>query len=461
MRKTIIYSLILLLFSTNFIFASANNIKKEGNISIQGIEDNPATTIIAMWLIYRIKIFFSKDKDKDKKSNTNKTLTKCEKDTDGDGICDDVDDYPKCKSNIVDCKGVCNGSYVKDKKNRCCPSKNIDDCDICYGYNQCKPALVTGCISNPNACNYNSKATNIVECVLPEVTCSDGSKACDQSECKNKCDGIQPYTETWNNGKIKVKGKNKDCKPYGEWIWYYKSEKVKEIIGYYKNGKKDGLWTEYYLSKNQKQMIKYKDGKKNGIYYEFEDFPKSLGRFYKIKGQYEKDLKIGKWETFYSNGNKKSISYYEGGNKVKRWKEFYNSNNNFSVKFIGNYLDNKAHGKHEWFHKNGKKRKIEEFSYGNNIGEYFEYHESGNLKAKGIFQNNDKKANWPTYCDNGTVNENKSFKNGKLHGTYNKYYCDGKRRVKGMYKNGDKCGKWKFYDKNGSLDEDKDFESCY
>ncbi|MBT5955695.1 MAG: T9SS type A sorting domain-containing protein, partial [Candidatus Marinimicrobia bacterium] len=49
-------------------------------------------------------------------------------DSDSDGICDGVDEYPNCTSNIVDCAGVCGGSAAVGGCDNACGSILVDDC---------------------------------------------------------------------------------------------------------------------------------------------------------------------------------------------------------------------------------------------------------------------------------------------------------------------------------------------
>ena len=54
MKKTIIYSLILLFFVNNLIFSSNDNISNDGNISIKAIQDDPVPVVLVIWIVYKI-----------------------------------------------------------------------------------------------------------------------------------------------------------------------------------------------------------------------------------------------------------------------------------------------------------------------------------------------------------------------------------------------------------------------
>ena len=62
--------------------------------------------------------------------------------------------------------------------------------------------------------------------------------------------------QTYNNG---IKNG-----PYKEWYFFVK-EKILKLVGNYKDGKKDGLWTYYFEDEKWKEG-NYKDGKEDGLW---------------------------------------------------------------------------------------------------------------------------------------------------------------------------------------------------
>ncbi len=76
---------------------------------------------------------------------------------------------------------------------------------------------------------------------------------------------------------------------------------------YWKNGKPDSLYIEYYDNGQPKRMMIYKNGKLNGTYQLFY----YNGRE-KIRGQYKDDFMEGVWTFTNPDGSKQTIKYHKG-----------------------------------------------------------------------------------------------------------------------------------------------------
>ena len=66
--------------------------------------------------------------------------------------------------------------------------------------------------------------------------------------------------------------------------------------------------------------------------------------------QYKADKKVGKWKTYYENGQLKSEGYYIAGQKDGLHKEY---ENNGILLVEGFYTKGKANGLMKWFHERG------------------------------------------------------------------------------------------------------------
>ncbi len=80
---------------------------------------------------------------------------------------------------------------------------------------------------------------------------------------------------------------------------------------YYRVGKKDSLdrWQgavlDYYKDGNIQMKGKYVDDMKDGVFIYYSDH-----NTYESAGRYEKEMAVGKWETFHWNGNLRSEVFY-------------------------------------------------------------------------------------------------------------------------------------------------------
>ena len=95
------------------------------------------------------------------------------------------------------------------------------------------------------------------------------------------------------NGQKELEGNYKDGKKEGiETEWYENGQKKSE--GTYKNGKDDGLYTKWYENGQKKSELNYKDGKQDGL-----------------------------WNFWFENGQKGYEGTYKNGEEisVKEWNE--------------------------------------------------------------------------------------------------------------------------------------------
>ena len=103
------------------------------------------------------------------------------------------------------------------------------------------------------------------------------------------------------------------------------------INQYTHNGKKTGIWEEYYDDGQLESKVSYKDGKRDGIWerYYFNGQLKS-------KGLYKNDNYDGIWEYYYFNGQLSSKGLYKNGKQDGIWEEYYK---NGQLMFKGSYED--------------------------------------------------------------------------------------------------------------------------
>tara|TARA_Y100000994_G_scaffold159072_1_gene130365 strand:+ start:181 stop:1131 length:951 start_codon:yes stop_codon:yes gene_type:complete len=139
---------------------------------------------------------------------------------------------------------------------------------------------------------------------------------------------------------------------------------ITKISGYYQEGQKSGLWTEYWETGNVKTTANWQDGKLNGDYKHYRD--RSVKDKYVDKGKYEDNKKVGFWtehgilglsEGNYVEGKKngkwKTIKRYE---KVEYEIEHYkNGELLFTEEFD---KKDKLIGKYRWEGRSYKRKKI-------------------------------------------------------------------------------------------------------
>ncbi len=176
------------------------------------------------------------------------------------------------------------------------------------------------------------KSTNF-EIKQPEIIAKVGQKKNDEQE-NDEQDSL--WKDYWENGNLKEKG-------------------------YYKNGKKDGIWEEYSEeSGNLKYMTTYQEGEEHGLFEAYNDNG-TLDR----KGNYKNGEKDGLWIDHWSNGQLSGKSFFKNG-VLDGPGESYHRNGKLSHKY--NAKDGKYHGMIQWYDENGQLMKNVNFINGKEDG---------------------------------------------------------------------------------------------
>lgn len=226
---------------------------------------------------------------------------------------------------------------------------------------------------------------------------------------------VVPYL----NGKRQGVGFEYDRKGNIITINRYRNNKiiVKENINRYnKDGKKEGVWREFYNNGNIKEEKSYLNGKLHG--------------FFKIYNEEGKLLDAIKYENGEVNLKSNDI---ETDIEIK---EEYDKNEN--LVYQGSYRKDIPIGIHRYFNNNGKVTKSIIYDiYGNLIaegivlingieeGDWIYYYDSGKKRAVGKYSNGNKHGKWAYYYQNGRIQQTGSYANGKLRGMWQWYYETG------------------------------------
>lgn len=105
--------------------------------------------------------------------------------------------------------------------------------------------------------------------------------------------------------------------------WYkkYKYKDVLEISGYYKNGLKDSIWTEYY-NKLITSQGSYSNDQKSGLWTFYHHNSKNVA----AKGYFDNDRKVGIWSTYDTKKNLLSEYNFDEKKYLKYTKDKIDNN---------------------------------------------------------------------------------------------------------------------------------------
>lgn len=202
-------------------------------------------------------------------------------------------------------------------------------------------------------------------------------------------------------------------------VWEAFSQGAKIRVEEYADGKKEGPETGYYVEGGIRYQGQNKADKRTGRW----TIKAGLGSDCTSEGDYEEDLKVGKWK------------------ECTTQKPFF-------VLFEGSYVQGLRDGPAIFYMENGKTasegsfradtackaalrptaKKEEIDACGKRTGKWTDYHENGQVYMEGEY-------------DPAT---------GKETGTWREFYKSGEKMAMGP-RNGDRSGLWTFYDKAGTI----------
>jgi len=183
------------------------------------------------------------------------------------------------------------------------------------------------------------------------------------------------------------------------------------------NGKRQGLWREFYLSGELKSEGHYINSNQDGVWKFYFEKQKV-----EVEGRYKNGKKEGTWYWYYPNGEVlQEENWYQG--KLDGVFVEYDENGNVSVK--GSYLEGTEEG--EWVYS------------------------QGTAIEKGVYSDGMRTGLWITKQRDGRLISEIEYEQDLFHGKYILYYDTGKIRLTGKYSNGELVGIWHLYDEEGEL----------
>ncbi len=128
------------------------------------------------------------------------------------------------------------------------------------------------------------------------------------------------------------------------------------LIEYYKNGKLDGLFQNFYANGVLQESSMYQDGIKNGISLWYHKTGELLSEF-----QYKNGVLAGSSKSYYPNNQIKTESNNSESKLEGAYKEYYE---NGTIKLEGQHFKGKKDGIWQYYDVNGEKSKREWYEKG-------------------------------------------------------------------------------------------------
>ncbi|OWK74779.1 hypothetical protein CBW16_05140 [Flavobacteriaceae bacterium JJC] len=166
-------------------------------------------------------------------------------------------------------------------------------------------------------------------------------------------------------------------------------------------------YKEYYDSGKLKiSTYTDKDGKFDGEAKSYYESGKLME-----EGKFSHDLEDGDFKTYYENGKIDTQGKWKNGLKTGVWKLYKDDG---TLEILQDWQSETQYTETQ-FYPNGKKRSIGTIYVPDNIvsqavsgkeverGEWQFFHENGNLKASGNYENGKRNGEWKSYDEKGTL----------------------------------------------------------
>lgn len=293
------------------------------------------------------------------------------------------------------------------------------------------------------------------------------------------------YKEYNFKGEIEISGLYDKNLKSGEWIKNYKEVKITEnytegnLIQKKTYDRKGILLSEW---ENNKGIIKYYE---NGQVKSTREPSGFSTTFYpngnlKTKGSFLihiPDKKTGLWMTYFENGNIQSeIEYYtrEKDQTIREWKEYHPNCQikilkkiiGYNEEDIGEFLQYHECGQISEKGRYSSPKKVGFIQFGSTYkkGKWRTFFTNGKLKeetnhSSRIFQGGNLEGERQSYYENGGLKELLSYSGGKKHGNYLEYYLNGQIKTSGIFSKGVKVGLWKSFYESGTIFSLADFSN--
>lgn len=280
---------------------------------------------------------------------------------------------------------------------------------------------------------------------------------------------------------------DREGKKHGYWKTFFDDWSLHTEC-YYRHGLRDGFYKEYDEKGNLKKIIKFvndveqvlepemkplivqyeyypngkvrreasfRDGKREGIWREFDEEGNVINSQTYKKGALVSDGVVdtdgkrrGEYKEFYSDSTLRAEGLFVGGLRSGEWKFYYQ---NGKMQEVGSYKEGEPDGVWIWYYDNGQRQIEEQFYKGKPNGSYKEYDSKGNIIVSGTYFDGMKAGKWVEQI--GDMRTEGEYRNDKQVGEWVSYYDNGKMAFRGTFNAGYPDGEHFFYYENGRLRE--------
>lgn len=212
---------------------------------------------------------------------------------------------------------------------------------------------------------------------------------------------------------------------------------------------------EYYPNGKVKREASFRDGKREGVWREFDEDGNVINsQTYHNGGLVSEGVvgtdgkRRGEYKEFFADSTLRAEGLFIDGLRSGEWKFYYQ---NGKLQEVGSYKDGEPDGVWTWYHDNGQKQIEEQFYKGLHNGSYKEYDAKGNIIVSGTYFDGMKNGKWVEQI--GDMRTEGEYRNDKQVGEWVSYYDNDKMAFHGKFNAGYPDGEHFFYYQNGKLSE--------
>ena len=200
--------------------------------------------------------------------------------------------------------------------------------------------------------------------------------------------------------------------------------KIAEIP--YKDGLRHGTATWKYPDSTNMRVARFSEGKMDGPLYEWDRESKLVRNDEYINGK-----RVIKNVTFYRPKQRKSENYFlEGEYELDGDDSWWDAK-------PAEYVQTGARIQH---------------------GPSYAWHENGQLRMRGSYQNNEPVGAVSWWHSNGQREGTGGYRNGLKTGEWTGWHANGMKSFKGQFDDDEKVGMWRWWDEDGKVRAEKDFD---
>jgi antitoxin component YwqK of YwqJK toxin-antitoxin module len=188
-------------------------------------------------------------------------------------------------------------------------------------------------------------------------------------------DGL--WKEYYPNGALRSTGIYNQGRRVGEWKFYHPNGQIEQTGSYNRDGKEEGTWMWYFPTGNILREEKYRNGKIDGLSTEYDETGAITAQ-----GEYIDDHREGKWKFNY--GDHIAEEEYLNGMLNGSCKNYYSDG---IISFEGKFIEDTPNGHHTWFYPNGNKKTEGDYVMGLKSGEWLKYNNDGTLFLSIFYEN--------------------------------------------------------------------------